>query len=227
VRFNADDCTINKNGSLEFTGDVVIKDSTSSPPRTLYCNRAFLHIEGDEFAPTLTMEMRSASWQRSDGVEILSRRPLVYGLLLPGSVTSEFPTSDRLAMLKPANVKKMLDTKPKSNVLGLAQQLQEEIRDTMVEIRAEIHSRLVFGIGCIPMIFIGIGLGMIKKEGHLLSAFGTSIIPAMVLVICIISGKQLTKSDDASQIFGVMVMWTGVIFMCALSVWVYRKLLKN
>lgn len=227
VGFNAEKCIINKNGSLEFTGDVVVKDNTSQTPRTLYCSRAFLHIEGDEFAPTLTMEMRSATWKRSSGVEVLSRRPLIYGLLLPGSVTSRFTTSDRLEILKPANISKMFDTESESEVLNLARQLRKEINDTMVTIKAEIHSRLVFGIGCIPMILIGIGLGMIKKEGHLLSAFGTSIIPALVLVLCIISGKQLTKKGDATQIFGVLIMWAGVVFLCVLSLWIYRKLVKN
>jgi lipopolysaccharide export LptBFGC system permease protein LptF len=226
LKFKADNCSTIGTGTLELTGNVVVQDNTSEPSRTLYCEKGFIHIEGDEFAPTLTMELRSATWTRSDGVEILDRRPLVYGLLVPDSVTSKIASSDVLKTLKPDNVKN-ITAEPSVTLIEMIKNLQEEISDTMTDIKAEIHSRLVFGIGCIPMILIGIGLGIIKKDGHLLSAFGASVVPALVLIVCIMSGKQLTKSSAASQVHGVLVMWAGVVLLCCLTIWLYRKLLKN
>jgi len=96
-----------------------------------------------------------------------------------------------------------------------------------VRIKAEIHTRLVFGAGCIPMILIGIGLGIIKKGGHLLSAFGTSCIPAAVLIVCIMSGKNLIRNPGSQSITGVALMWAGLVFLVLLAALIYHRLLKN
>lgn len=82
-------------------------------------------------------------------------------------------------------------------------------------------------MGCIPMILIGIGLGIIKKGGHLLTAFGASCIPAAVLIVCIMSGKNLIKSLGSESITGVALMWAGLAFLLLLVVVIYRRLLKN
>ncbi len=87
--------------------------------------------------------------------------------------------------------------------------------------------RLVFGIGCVPLIMIGIGLGIIKKGGHLLSAFGASSVPAAVLIVCIMMGKNIAKNPDAQAGSGIVLMWAGLVFLSLLAVGIYRKLLKN
>ena len=90
-----------------------------------------------------------------------------------------------------------------------------------------MHTRLVFGTGCIPMILIGIGLGIIKKGGHLLTAFGASCIPAAVLIVCIMSGKNLIKSHGSETLTGIALMWAGLAFLLFLVVVIYHRLLKN
>ncbi len=102
------------------------------------------------------------------------------------------------------------------------------MQKTLAEIKSEIHSRLVFGTGCVPMILIGIGLGIMRKGGHLLTAFGASCIPAAVLIVCIMSGKQLTENLGAAQtVSGVAIMWAGMGFLCMLVVIIYGWLLKH
>ena len=77
------------------------------------------------------------------------------------------------------------------------------------------------------MILIGIGLGIIKKGGHLLSAFAASCLPAAVLIICIMSGKQLTENLGVQTVSGITLMWVGLGFMSVLAVVIYHRLLKN
>jgi hypothetical protein len=77
------------------------------------------------------------------------------------------------------------------------------------------------------MILIGIGLGIIKRGGHLLTAFGASCIPAAVLIVCIMSGKNLIKSHGAEAITGVALMWAGLVFLILLVAIIYHRLLKN
>ena len=111
--------------------------------------------------------------------------------------------------------------------MSLQGRLRREIDDTLARIKAEINSRLAFGAGCIPMILIGIGLGIMKKGGHLLSAFGASCIPAAVLIVCIISGENLIKSQGPEAYIGIAVMWAGLAFLLLLVLVIYHQLLKH
>jgi lipopolysaccharide export LptBFGC system permease protein LptF len=106
-------------------------------------------------------------------------------------------------------------------------ELKRYIEKTRVEIKSEIHSRLVFGIGCILMILIGIGLGIIIRGGHLLSAFGAGCVPAAVLIVCIMSGKQLTENLETKTVSGVAIMWAGLGLLCLFAVAIYHRLLRN
>ena len=97
----------------------------------------------------------------------------------------------------------------------------------MLRIKAETHSRLAFGIGCVPMILIGIGLGIVKKQGHLLSAFAAGCLPATILVVAIISGKQITENPGSQTVLGIIIIWAGLAILIAIMMVLYRKLMKN
>ena len=118
--------------------------------------------------------------------------------------------------------------RPLSPILAKQQaELSREIGNTLTDIKAEVNSRLVFGIGCIPMILIGIGLGIIQRGGHLLSAFGASCVPAAVLIVAIISGKNLTVNLGVESSSGIIIMWSGLAFLVLLAAIIYRKLRRT
>jgi lipopolysaccharide export LptBFGC system permease protein LptF len=195
--------------------------------RELRCTKALLDIEGDELAPTLTMTLYNANWQRPDGTSGLDRRPVIRGLVLPRTVTDTFKTPDILKSVRDEAIASALKTEPGPALKNLQKELKRKIWNTLVQIEAEVHSRLVFGIGCIPMIMIGIALGIIKKQGHLLSAFGASSIPAALLVVCIMMGKNVAKNPGSKALPGIVLMWVGLIVLSLSAVGIYRKLLKN
>ena len=197
------------------------------PSRNFTCADASLHI--DPLAPTLTMDLRSLQEQ---GSAELKMRHVISGLTMPQAVevkANKFrtergsPRVDELAWQLP----ELSGLKPSQKLQGLQNRLQRQMRKTSVEIKAEIHSRLVFGTGCVPMILIGIGLGIIKRGGHLLSAFGASCVPAAVLIVCIMSGKQITENLTADTFSGVAMMWTGLGFLSLVTVVIYGWLLRN
>ncbi|MHC4172468.1 MAG: LptF/LptG family permease [Planctomycetota bacterium] len=214
--------------SVELSGEVVVVESDAAgrqPLRTLRCERAVLHIEGDKLAPTLTMDIYNA---RVEGTGDLRMRYIIRGLILPRAVTDKFKTGDILENIRPEVVSSALQEAPPSLILKeLQNRLQWTMRKTLLRIIAEIHSRLVFGIGCVPMILIGIGLGIILKGGHLLSAFGASCVPATVLIVCISSGIQMINNLGVQAISGIAVMWAGVVFLAVLAVGIYCWLLRN
>jgi lipopolysaccharide export LptBFGC system permease protein LptF len=235
VKFIAGQCSAQEE-ELELTGEdqvMVIEYDTESRQilRTLMCEKAVLHIEGDKLAPTLTMDIYYPKEEGSEEL-MMGLRYIVRGLIPPKiteNLANEVKTEngslrvEKLITFLP----ELSGLKPSENLRSQYSKLNREIHRALVRIKAEIHTRLVFGTGCIPMILIGIGLGIIKRGGHLLSAFGASCIPAAVLIVCIMSGKNLIKSHGAEAVSGVALMWAGLIFLILLVFVIYRHLLKN
>jgi lipopolysaccharide export system permease protein len=227
VEFNARQCLAQDDRKVQLTGEVVVVESDAVTRQPLYKLRAAaasLHIEGDELAPTLTMDMYNARVESSGD---LKTRHIIRGLIPPTSVTDKFKAGDVLENIRPQVLNSALNNGPSPKLKELQSKLGRQIRKTLVEIRAELHSRLVFGIGCVPMILIGIALGVVKKEGHLLSAFAASCVPAAVLIVGIISGKHITENLGSHSISGIALIWAGLVFLSVLVVVLYRKLLKN
>ncbi len=109
----------------------------------------------------------------------------------------------------------------------LLSNLDMKISNVKATIKAETHWRLSFGIGCIPLVLIGIGLGIIKKGGHLLGAFGVSSIPAAILIVCIMSGKNLVENLTSHSDVGMLVIWAGPVILVLLAGVIYGVLLKH
>lgn len=230
VEFTANKCDVLGEEQVQLTGNVIATEHdafSKEPLRTLRCAMASLHIEGDKLAPTLTMDLRSPTWQQADGSEGLAQRVIIRGLILPKAVTDKFITSDVLQTVSHDSIEAALPKGPSDELTTLQQRLQRKIQETLANIRAELHSRLVFGIGCVALMMIGIGLGIILKGGHLLSAFGASSLPAAVLIVCIMMGKNITKNPDTQVSSGIMLMWGAVVFLFVSAVVMYRKMLRN
>jgi lipopolysaccharide export LptBFGC system permease protein LptF len=237
IEFTAADCSVRREKEVELSGDVVVVEHDALSKqllRTLRCKKALLHTEGDELSPTLTMELYDPIWQRADGEKgMAAGRARIRGLIVPQSIeaaANRFRTESSLKAVELASQSPISQKPPGSQLEKLQEMLQEKIQRTLAEIEAEMHSRLVFGIGCVPVIMIGIGLGIIKRGGHLLSAFGASSIPAAVLIVCIMSGKQIVENPGAAQqtgSAGMILMWAGLVILSLLAVVIYRRLTKN
>ena len=183
-----------------------------------------LKLEGNQIGSLLEIVMYSPTWQQSDGLKGLAQQHVIKNIAVP-EVIEERLTSDNL-LKKLLDVRSILPT-ASPGLLQLRENLTREIQSTANEISAEIHSRLVLGLGCTTLVLIAIALGIIFKGGHLLSAFGTSAIPAAVLVVFILAGKDLTKNPAVPAAVGIMVMWSGLIILSVLAVAVYHKLLRT
>jgi hypothetical protein len=77
------------------------------------------------------------------------------------------------------------------------------------------------------IVLIGAGLGIMLRGGHLLTAFGASSLPAAILIVCILTGKNIATNRNMTIMAGVEAMWLGVAVMIILTFFIYRKLLKT
>jgi len=227
VNFTAGQCTAKGESNIELTDDVTLLEYNALTGQLMcswHADRALLELAGQE-SFELTMIIYNTHWQKSDPNKIggLAQRHIVRGLQLPPSVLNKISpdilgTIDSMALI--------LD-QPSGILKGMQKILQRKIASTLVEIKAEVHSRLVLGIGCITLILTGIALGIIFKGGHLLTAFGVSSFPAAALVVCIMAGKNITKNPGAQGLSGIILMWAGLAALSVLAVAIYHKLLKS
>ena len=235
VEFSAKSCSLRDEECLILADDVTITErpvSGNSPPRTMRCQKAFINIEGDEIAPTLTLDIQNAKWtspdpQNSQAQENILVRQIIRGLVMPAAVTDNFKTDDILSEVSPKAISAALHDGPDKQLLALQDQLQKRIARTLTSISAEMNSRLVFGIGCVTLIMIGIGLGIVLKGGHLLTAFAASAAPALVFTSCIIMGKNIAENPSSTIVFGIPMMWAGLIIISILGLELYRRLLRH
>ncbi len=230
IDITANDCLPEGSKMVELTGEVVIDEYealTREHIETYKSAKALLHIEGDELWPTLTLDVYNA---RRGETGDLKMRHIVRGLILPrsiGEITDQFKSGGDIKPRALATGIERLDTEPSTILTRRNRELQATIDKMLLEIKSVINSRLVFGIGCVPMIIIGIGLGIIKRGGHLLSAFGISCVPAAVLIICIMSGRQMTENPSGQNDHGLILMWGGLAFLFLLAVIILRKLTRT
>jgi len=161
VEFTTSSCGAADGKEVELSGEVVVVEYDAAGKqrlRTLECEKASLHLEGDELAPTLTMELDNPTWQRVEGPEGVAMGWLrIHGLIIPRAVrdvANKFATEDGLDAKKLASESSTLQKGPSSKLRGLQNTLQREIQNTLAEIEAEIHSRLDVG-GSGVFVFVG------------------------------------------------------------------------
>lgn len=232
IIFSAQDCVVsNRESKIELTGVTLIEYDLSNDQSISQwqCNSAVIQMERENDMSSFVMTLYDASRKQDTGEVQLRFRPFFRGLKLPVSIAAKLP-ADKLGTLKMFFGKspdQTLIEKPSPMLISLVASLEKQMRSTLASIKSEINSRLVFGIGSISLILISIGLGIMFKGGHLLFAFGISVIPAAFLLVCMMAGKNMTKNLTAagSQI-GVAIMWAGFIVLLVVVVAIYKKLLK-
>ncbi|MHC4292745.1 MAG: LptF/LptG family permease, partial [Planctomycetota bacterium] len=130
---------------------------TKQENRTFTASSAVLHIEGDKLAPTLTMDIYNPTWRRPDGTEGLAARHIVRGLFLPPDLDlkERFNSDNILNIINRDSIEATLEASITPRLEVLLSKLTREIDKTRAEIKSEMNLRMVFGLGCIPMILIG------------------------------------------------------------------------
>ncbi len=102
-----------------------------------------------------------------------------------------------------------------------------EIAKLKNRIIAEMNTRFAYSISCLLLVGIGAAIGLIFRGGQVISAFALSVIPAAVVIIMIIMGKEMVKNPDVSSAAGIMVIWSGIVALAAAMTWLYAKLARQ
>lgn len=198
-------------------------------------DEALLTFENDQPNSKLGLKLTNTLWDKNETIKGFApiQRKAFQGIILTPEISKKLNQRsliDTIATIgNPETEDPILSGPPSSTLVGLKNAADKEIWVTSKKILSEVHTRLVFGIGSITLTLFAIALGIIFKGGHLLSAFGASAIPGGALIVFIMSGKELTKTKNASmpEGTGIFVMWAGLFLISAIAFMIYRKMMKT
>lgn len=94
------------------------------------------------------------------------------------------------------------------------------------QLAREIHSRLAFSISVFVLVILAAALGIIFRGSHVLTAFGISFAPSFLVIVLIITGRQLAQ-NAGTVVVGLCVIWLGIVLVGAVDVWTLTRVLKR
>ena len=74
---------------------------------------------------------------------------------------------------------------------------------------------------------LGIGLGILLRGGHMLTAFGSSCLPAAILILCAVSGRHVAENPDATATAGFSIMWAGLASLWIMALVIFRRVYRG
>jgi lipopolysaccharide export LptBFGC system permease protein LptF len=106
-------------------------------------------------------------------------------------------------------------------------ELKRIVGSLNLKVLAEMHGRVAYGTGCLLLVAAGAALGTIFRGGNILSAFALSCIPAMVLIVLLVMGKQMVGNQDVPTGLGLAAIWSGVAVLAAMVAYLYGVALRR
>ncbi len=98
--------------------------------------------------------------------------------------------------------------------------------ETVRRIVAAIHERAAFSISVFMLSILGAALGIVLRGAHLMTAFGISFVPMLFVIIMIVTGKQMSHNAGTHGL-GLLVIWSGILVVVGLDVWILTRLLRR
>ncbi len=103
----------------------------------------------------------------------------------------------------------------------------QTIRQLINKIKAEMHMRVAYGVSCFLMVAMGAALGLIFRGGQVISAFALCVVPATLVIVMMIMGKQMVRNRDVPTYLGLAAIWVGVLVLVAANVVIYLSLRRK
>jgi len=119
---------------------------------------------------------------------------------------------------------------PYPNIREALEKLRtERVTKLRREIVAEMHGRVAYGLSCFLLVAMGAALGLIFRGGQVVSAFALCVLPAAVVILMIVMGKQIVENPGAAGgvTAGLACIWGGDVLLLAANLLVYWRLARR
>jgi lipopolysaccharide export LptBFGC system permease protein LptF len=104
----------------------------------------------------------------------------------------------------------------------------ERLKDKLYQrIDSELNSRGSFALSCLTLVLFGAALGILLRGKNPLAVFVLGFVPAVILVLLITAGRQVTEGQIQNVRTGITMIWTGNAVLLVLVAGVYFRLLRR
>ena len=93
-------------------------------------------------------------------------------------------------------------------------------------IRATIGERIAFSLSVLFLVSLGAVLGIVYRGAHIVVAFGISFIPALLVIVTIVTGRQLA-CNETTHVVGLGLTWSGLVVSAFLDWWMLTRVLRR
>jgi lipopolysaccharide export LptBFGC system permease protein LptF len=210
---------IPRDGSIELT-DVTIEASTDGRRRLIEAERAILEItRGATIAECgIGIELRNA--RVSDGTIVIPRDKYMLG---PVSLAQEWIA--RAESLTEEELLRAPDG-PDDPLEERRAPVREARAETVRRIVGAINERVAFSTSVFVLVILAAALGIIFRGAHVMTAFGISFIPTLVVLVAIMMGRQMAQ-NASTHLSGLLLMWAGIVAVAVLDVWTMTRVLRR
>ncbi len=100
------------------------------------------------------------------------------------------------------------------------------LEGTYRRIVATLHERTAYTFSVMVLVVLGAGLGIVFRGANAATAFGISFIPSLLVIVLIVTGKQMAQNAGTFWI-GLTVMWSGITAVGLLDWFTLTKWLRR
>lgn len=200
--------------------EVSLEHARGDETRRFEAERAVIEVEpaGEEGAFVHRVELFGARRMDEEGTQTPTQRVVFRDLPVDPRYAKAAQAVSDAALLEQA--------RPDDPLAELRSTAREKWDDTVREITAVLNERLVFSLSVLVLVLLGAALGIVMRGAHLLTAFGISFVPSLVVLVLVVMGKQLT-GHAATADAGLAVMWSGLGLVALLDVVVLTRVLRR
>ena len=229
ILLSAEAASVGSNDNIVSLSQVVAYEYNMDAPNVLInkwtATSASLDTDEQWGSGGWTLVLNNAVWTDRSGTTGLPITHSIRRIHTPKKIT-ELLAGEQIETIRQATINNQTD-----RLEAMKTRFDRILADTSATLAIELNTRLVFGIGCTLLVLCGAALGVIFKGGHVLTSFGISVVPAAILIVFIVSGRNLTKNIVRNQGGtgepGILLIWAGLIVLLILLIAVYKKLLRT
>ncbi len=209
---------------------IVVIEKRSGAERRITAPRVFLEIGRDGSLDQITLSLRLF-----DGVylgdfadpEASIRIPEWTSptLRLPAATIAELVSMDAETLAAEA-ARTSRDGEGDPLLVRQEARARHEWSATLQKITGVIHQRFAFAFSVPVLVTLAAVLGVMLRDSQMLTAFGISFIPSLVVVIAIVAGKQLLEKTG-TETLGLVVLWSGLTLVTIVDLVFVTRVLKR